>query len=63
MTHIIIRQQLVFPNTAEGRTFANMYQDQMEKYGSFRKRDEGTQTITIHTESFEDINWREREEE
>ena len=63
MTRIIIHQQVVFPNTTEGRTFANMYQDQMEKYRTFRKREEGTQSITIHTESFEEINWQESEEE
>ena len=58
MTHITIRQQYIFPNTAEGKCFADMLQEQTEKTKIFRGREEDTQTISIHTESFEDICWQ-----
>ena len=61
MTHITIRQQYIFPNTQEGKEFADMLQEQTEKYKIFRGRKEDTQIITISTESFEDICWEKTE--
>ena len=63
MTHITIRQQYIFPNTAEGKCFADMLQEQTEKYNTFRGRKEDTQIITISTESFEDVCWQNSRKE
>ena len=62
MTHITIRQQYIFPNTTEGKCFADMLQEQTEKVKIFRGREEDTQIITISTESFEDVCWQKMEE-
>lgn len=59
MTHITIFQQVVFPNDIDGRYFADCYQDMSEELHTFQKREEGTQTITIHTETYREF---EREE-
>ena len=63
MTHITIRQQYIFPNTTEGKCFADMLQEQAEKYNTFRGRKEDTQIITISTETFENVCWQNSRKE
>ena len=60
MTYITIFQQVVFPNDVDGKYFADWYQNMSEELHTFQKREEGTQTITIITETHREF---EREEE